>query len=124
MSKVVPPEGDTFKGVFLPGGTEIGQNGWSIQRDEKVYGEDSTMFRPERWLQAKGEKLEAMEKTMNLNWGYGKYSCAGKSIAMMELYKVFFTVSFIRHCCNVALGAALGLWEVMLMCDCIATSEV
>lgn len=24
MPKVVPPEGDTFNGVFIPGGTEIG----------------------------------------------------------------------------------------------------
>lgn len=93
MSKVVPPEGDTFNGVFIPGGTEIGQNGWSIQRSKKVFGNDSTVFRPERWHEAKGEKLEAMEKTLGLLWGFGKYSCLGKNIALMELNKVFFMVS-------------------------------
>jgi cytochrome P450 len=93
LSKVAPPEGDTFNGVFIPGGTEIGQCAWSIQRSKKVFGDDSAIFRPERWLEAKGEKLEAMEKTLGLLWGFGKYSCLGKNIAMMELNKVFFMVS-------------------------------
>ncbi len=92
MSKVVPPEGDTINGVFVPGGTEIGQCAWAMQRSKKVFGEDSNVFRPERWLEAKEEKLERMERTFGLLWGYGKYSCPGKIIALMELNKVFSEV--------------------------------
>ncbi|KAE8450470.1 hypothetical protein EG329_006200 [Mollisiaceae sp. DMI_Dod_QoI] len=90
MSKVVPPEGDTINGRFIPGGTYIGKCDWAIQRSQKIYGEDSTLFRPERWLEAKGEALEKMERTLGLVWGYGKYSCLGKNIAWLELNKVFF----------------------------------
>jgi hypothetical protein len=93
MSKLAPPEGDTFNGVFIPGGTEIGQCAWSIFRSKKIFGEDAAIFRPERWLQAEGEKLEVMERTLGLLWGFGKYSCLGKNIAIMELNKVFFVVS-------------------------------
>jgi cytochrome P450 len=48
MSKVVQPEGDTINGIFVPGGTQIGKCDWAIQRSKKVYGEDSSIFRPER----------------------------------------------------------------------------
>jgi hypothetical protein len=34
-----------------------------------------------------------MERTFGLLWGYGKYSCLGKNIALMELNKVSFEVS-------------------------------
>jgi cytochrome P450 len=92
MSKVVPPEGDTINGIFIPGGTEIGKNDWGIQRDASVFGEDSMVFRPERWLEAHGEELEKMERSLGLVWGYGKYSCLGKNIALMELNKCYFEV--------------------------------
>jgi len=90
MSKTTPPEGDTINGVFVPGGVDIGKCDWAIQRNTKVYGEDATLFKPERWLEAEGEKLELMEKNVGLVFGYGKYSCLGKQIALMELNKVFF----------------------------------
>jgi cytochrome P450 len=93
LSKTVPAGGDTFKGRFIPGGTDIGQCLWAIQRSTEVYGHDSMAFRPERWLEAEGEQLERMEKSLALNWGYGKFSCLGKGIAMLELNKVFFEVN-------------------------------
>jgi cytochrome P450 len=92
MSKTVPPEGDTINGIYIPGGTDIGKNDWAIQRDKKVYGEDATFFRPERWLEAHGEQLERMERSLALIWGHGKYSCLGKNIALMELNKAYFEV--------------------------------
>jgi cytochrome P450 len=92
IPKVTPPEGDTINGVFVPGGTEIGQCAWGIQRSKKVYGADSMIFNPDRWLRADGEALENMERSLGLVWGYGKYQCLGKSIALMELNKVYFEV--------------------------------
>jgi cytochrome P450 len=93
MPKIVPPEGDTINGIFIPGSTEIGKNDWAIQRDKNVYGEDSMLFRPERWLEAKGEQLERMERNLRLAWGYGKYSCLGKNLALTSLNKAIFEVS-------------------------------
>jgi cytochrome P450 len=96
MSKVVPPEGDTVNGVFIPGGTEIGECFWGVQRNKEIYGEDAMLFRPERWLEAEGEKLEKMDKTIQLVWGHGKYQCLGKNLAFIELNKTFFEVSHFR----------------------------
>ena len=93
LSKKTPPEGDTINGIFVPGGIDIGQCAWGVQRSKSVYGEDSMLFRPERWLEAEGTRREKMEKSLGLVWGYGKYSCLGKQIALLELNKVFFEVS-------------------------------
>lgn len=91
LMKEVPPEGDTIHGRFVPGGTKIGHNMWSIQRHE-VYGADSHMYRPERWLEA-GVKRVQMEKVLDLVFGHGRWGCLGKPIAYIELNKVFVEVS-------------------------------
>ena len=100
LSKKTPPEGDTINGVFVPGGIDIGQCAWGVQRSKKVFGNDSMVFRPERWLEAKGETLEKMERSLGLVWGYGKYSCLGKNIAWLKLNKCIFQVSLFTSCCS------------------------
>jgi cytochrome P450 len=57
-----------------------------------MYGADADIFRPERWLEASGEKLEAMKRSSELVFGYGKYGCLGKTIAFLELNKVIAEV--------------------------------
>jgi cytochrome P450 len=110
LSKKTPPQGDTVNGRFIPGGVEIGQCIWAVERSKEVFGQDSAMFRPERWLEAKGKQLEKMEKSVNLVWGYGKYSCLGKHIAYLELNKVFFEVSRLAELrCGIMKPANLGL---------------
>ncbi|KAH8749301.1 putative Pisatin demethylase [Hyaloscypha sp. PMI_1271] len=90
IPKTTPPEGDTLNGIFVPGGTDIGCCFWGIARNTDVFGDDSEIFRPERWLEARGEKLAKMERTIDLLFGYGKDQCLGQTIAWMELNKVFF----------------------------------
>jgi cytochrome P450 len=65
MSKVVPPEGDTVNGVFIPDGTEIGECFWGVQRNKEIYGEDAMLFRPERWLEAEGESWRRWTRLFN-----------------------------------------------------------
>jgi hypothetical protein len=96
MAKKVPPEGDKIHGVFLPAGTKIGVNMWALLRRKDVFGDDSDVFRPERWLEASPEELQKMEAVSELVWGYGKYVCLGKSVALIELNKIFVEVS--PHC--------------------------
>lgn len=87
------------------GGTEIGSNTWAIQRNQTIYGEDSELFRPERWLEGSDETLQKMERTLGVVFGSGKYVCLGKNIAMMELDKIFFEVSSLYVGIEIYLGA-------------------
>lgn len=93
MSKQVPQGGDTFRGKYLPQGTKIGYCAWGIFRRTDIWGEDSDKFRPERWLDCSEDKLRLMEGTLELVFGYGRWQCLGKNIALMELNKVFVKVS-------------------------------
>ena len=87
MFKNAPPEGDTIAGTFIPGGTKVGICWWGLSRNKAIYGDDADMFRPERWLQADGERLERMEKTNDLIFSPGRWQCLGKSVAFLELNK-------------------------------------
>ncbi|KAK1518273.1 major facilitator superfamily transporter [Colletotrichum abscissum] len=104
MAKQAPPEGDTWNGVFIPGGTRVGWSSWAMFRRPDVFGEDADEFRPERWLAGQGEdakeedgtagaaeeKLREMEATIELIFSHGRYQCLGRPVALMELNKVFF----------------------------------
>ena len=101
VPKKVPPGGDRVtvegKEYYLPGGTDISYNAWGVHRDRAMFGEDADVFRPERWLVEENKidesKLTAMRRTNELIFGYGKYQCLGKPIALMEIAKVIFEVS-------------------------------
>lgn len=91
MEKQVPPGGDhTPDGRFLPGGTIIGASIVALLRDISVFGPDVETFRPERWLHcSEAEKLR-MEQSVDLVFSGGRYTCLGKEVAIMEIYKVVF----------------------------------
>ncbi|KIW13441.1 hypothetical protein PV08_08629 [Exophiala spinifera] len=87
LERIVPAEGATVSGHFLPGGTIVGMNPWVAARDKSVYGVDADIFRPERWLEAS----EATLKLMDRNWlafGAGARTCLGKNISLMEMSKL------------------------------------
>jgi cytochrome P450 len=94
MAKQVPPQGDTWKGQFIPGGTKIGYCAWGIFRREDIWGADAGEFRPERWLESEGEKLKEMESALELIFSYGRWQCLGRPVALMELNKVYVEVSW------------------------------
>lgn len=96
MPTVVPPGGDIIHGVHVPEGTEIGWSAFGVQHSKDVYGTDAETFRPERWLDVKDEdKLRSMLSTWELVFKYGKWQCLGRSVALMELNKVFVEVSLV-----------------------------
>ncbi|KAI1081406.1 cytochrome P450 [Whalleya microplaca] len=87
--KVVPPQGDTLAGQFVPGGTKIGINQRGLMRNKKIFGADPDVFRPERWLGVSSAQHDQMTSTVDLLFGQGRYICSGKPLAVMELNKVF-----------------------------------
>ncbi|KAJ5660932.1 uncharacterized protein N7484_000304 [Penicillium longicatenatum] len=64
ITRTVPEGGATVNGTFLPGSTRVGVSAWVMHRDETVFGTDSRVFRPERWIEVDDEKLRKMERCM------------------------------------------------------------
>jgi cytochrome P450 len=99
LSKQVPPGGDNILGYDLPEGVQVGHNIYGMLRHPGIWGDDNEVFRPERWLVAEEdpEKLKEMVGAVDLVFGYGKYQCLGRTIAVMELNKVFVEVSLSQN---------------------------
>lgn len=97
MSKEVPADGDTWKGMCFPPGTRIGLCMWGICRNAHVWGTDADQFRPERWLNASPEQRAVMDSTLDLVFGSGKWGCLGRNIAQLELNKVLVEVRARRN---------------------------
>lgn len=91
QTKVAPPEGAMISGVRVPGGTQVGLNQHNMMRREDIWGQSGDVFMPERWL-GDSETVKAQEKIWELSFAYGRFTCLGKGIALMELNKVFVEV--------------------------------
>lgn len=90
--KEAGPKGDTFEGRYIPPGTRVAHNTWATTHDKTVFGIDADVFRPERWIEADSSARSKMQKQTELVFGYGRWGCAGKTIAFMELNKVYVEV--------------------------------
>ncbi|KAK8073572.1 pisatin demethylase, partial [Apiospora phragmitis] len=91
QAKEVPAGGDTIDGRFVPGGTSIAINFAAILRSTSLFGADADAFRPERFLELPSQAaLVEMRRNVELNFGYGRYMCAGKPLAFMEFHKIYF----------------------------------
>lgn len=90
--RMVPPEGDTYKGEHIPAGTFIGLNAWGLQLNP-VFGDDPEVFRSERWLIDDEDRLQEMMRVHELIFGYGTTRCLGIPIAIMDLNKIFVEVN-------------------------------
>lgn len=91
--KTVPAGGETIAGRLVPGGTAVAANAAALMRCADTFGADVDVFRPERFVDAPDADARArMERHVELVFGVGRFMCAGKPIALMELNKIFFEV--------------------------------
>jgi cytochrome P450 len=73
--RYVPPGGRTIDGYFIPGGTIVSCQAYSVHRlNEDVYAHGD-VFSPERWLE-EGKKLES--NRLFFAFGAGGRGCTGK----------------------------------------------
>lgn len=107
MERIVPPQGMDILGEFIPGGTIVGCNAWVLHRRPEVFGHDVDTFRPERWIDAKPDRLRDMKSTM-FQFGAGARTCIGKNISLLEIYKLVPT--FLRNF-EVAMAEEGADWE-------------
>ena len=94
LERVVPRHGAEICGQQIEGGTIVGCSAWVIHRRPEVFGNNVDTFRPERWLEADGEKRKEMDGTM-FQFGMGARTCIGKNISLLEVYKL--VPSFLRR---------------------------
>ncbi|KAK3110080.1 hypothetical protein LTR53_016007 [Teratosphaeriaceae sp. CCFEE 6253] len=87
LTKLAPPGGDTVNGVYIPGGTGLAVCYASMCRRKDIFGQDSQLYRPERWIEAAPKQKRLYHNTVDAVFGTGRFQCLGKHIAMVELHK-------------------------------------
>ncbi|KAJ3864662.1 cytochrome P450 [Lentinula novae-zelandiae] len=82
---------DIYKGYFLPKGSLIMANVWSILHDEEDYPEPE-LFNPSRFLDADG-KIDPKVKDPTIPaFGFGRRVCPGKHMALASLWIVVASI--------------------------------
>ncbi|KAI9591067.1 cytochrome P450 [Syncephalis fuscata] len=92
LSRIVPKEGITLGGYFLPAGTYVYSSVQTMHMNKEVFP-DPAAFKPERWLTT-AEQLTTMKQHW-MPFSVGPRACLGRNLAWMELRLV--TVELVRH---------------------------
>lgn len=72
IPRVVPSEGATFCGRYIPAGTVVSHSAYVYQMDSRTFKDPET-FMPERWLETNSAELEQHL----INFSRGSRSCLG-----------------------------------------------
>lgn len=113
--RVVPPSGMMWKGtrsetnpvdekdmmVYIPGGTVVSMQPWTLHRDESVYP-NALKFDPTRWIDCPEEELRRMNRSF-MAFGAGVRMCLGLHLATEEI-KLMVTSLYWRYKTTVAPG--------------------
>lgn len=86
LERIVPAGGVTLCGEYIPAGTIVGCNAWTVHRDP-LFGEHTEQYRPQRWIDASTEQKRLMENSI-FSFGAGSRTCIGKNISLLEMYKL------------------------------------
>ena len=83
-------ENDWYEGMFIPKGATCIANIWHCNHDRTIFGDDADDFRPERYLDAKGEEVLPGPRETNgeghVTFGFGRRICVGKYLANDSLF--------------------------------------
>ncbi|ETW76401.1 cytochrome P450 monooxygenase 39 [Heterobasidion irregulare TC 32-1] len=82
-------EDDTYGGYFIPKGSQVIVNSWSILHNPAVYP-DPDVFRPERFLAPDGSVVE--DPNLISAFGFGRRICPGRFFADATIWKVVSAV--------------------------------
>ena len=81
-------------GVDIPAGTHVAWAPFSFLRNKETFGHDADLFKPERWIDVDPAKFRAMDQTVMMEFASGsRWECLGKSVAQLELNKIYVEVS-------------------------------
>jgi len=100
LPRLTPPGGATLAGHFIPAGTIVGTQSYSLHRDPSIFPNPDT-FDHTRWLPP--NELSPLAKAVFSPFGAGSRVCIGVHLARMELRLA--AAKFFRECRGVRLGA-------------------
>ncbi|TGZ80474.1 cytochrome P450 [Ascodesmis nigricans] len=78
---IVPDDGRTIDGTWLPGGTVVRTCPFAIQRDERYFAQAEVFF-PERWT-TRPELIK--NRNAFIPFATGPYICVGRNLALQEI---------------------------------------
>ena len=84
LPRAVPPGGATLGGYFVPEGTTVTTQAWSLHRDAANFTDPET-FDPWRWLPPAVSGMSEQSKAAYSPFGAGSRTCVGIHLAGMEL---------------------------------------
>ncbi|KAL9034833.1 MAG: hypothetical protein Q9214_006863, partial [Letrouitia sp. 1 TL-2023] len=89
LPRVVLPGGQTIDGEHVPEGVTVGSSAWSSGLSTEIYGADSYIYRPERWIvdEKNGVTAESVAyiKSCFHPFSDGPGNCVGQSLAVLEM---------------------------------------
>ncbi|OSD02803.1 cytochrome P450 [Trametes coccinea BRFM310] len=92
-------EDDTYDGMFIPKGTMVFANAWSMAMDERVY-HDAGCFKPERFLPGPHGGPEPFP---HASFGFGRRICPGRFLAMNSVW-----MAIVSLCATMNIRKAIG----------------
>ncbi|KAL1305752.1 hypothetical protein AAFC00_007333 [Neodothiora populina] len=101
LPRVVPQGGATLGGHFIPEGTTVSTQAYTLHRDEEAWP-NAREFDPSRWMDER--ELSPAAKTTFCAFGAGATSCLGINLAWMELR--YATTLLFRECKGLELAAS------------------
>ncbi|KAK4157148.1 eukaryotic translation initiation factor 5 [Chaetomidium leptoderma] len=84
LPRYVPPGGRTIDDFFVPGGTTVSCQAYSVQKMDQTVFPDPNTFKPERWLD-QPNKGDAERKRLFFAFANGGRGCVGKHLALAEM---------------------------------------
>ncbi|KIW53987.1 hypothetical protein PV05_06386 [Exophiala xenobiotica] len=83
MPRFVPQGGSTIDGYFIPGGTVVSCQPYTIHKDPNVFPQPLE-FQPERWLDRDAQALAERNRWF-FAFGVGGRGCLGRHLAIAEM---------------------------------------
>lgn len=99
LPRLTPPGGATLAGHFIPSGTIVGTQSYSLHRDPTIFS-NPDVFDHTRWLPP--NELSPLAKAVFSPFGAGARVCIGVHLARMELRLA--AARFFRECRGARLG--------------------
>ncbi|KIK59244.1 hypothetical protein GYMLUDRAFT_1004604 [Collybiopsis luxurians FD-317 M1] len=82
---------DIYEGYFIPKGSIVIYNAWSIGHDEKVYP-NPNQFNPSHFLDDKGKLNLSNKDPSGATFGFGRRICPGKHIVIASMFIVIASI--------------------------------